>query len=94
MHQFSQGTRVITLLTSRYRRRERKSTPVLWLRPASDVERWVDLPEGYAACLCQGHESLLFCGSGYTNIDELIEEGGRFRPAFDRVSAPDIVSTT
>jgi hypothetical protein len=40
------------------------------------------------------HESLLSCGSGYTNIDALIEEGRRFLPAFDCVSAPDNVSTT
>jgi hypothetical protein len=61
---------------------------------AGDDERWVDLAEGYEACPCQGHESLIFCGSGYTNIDALIEEGRRFRHAFDCVSAPDNVSTT
>ena len=67
---------------------------ILMCWAASDLERWVDLEEGYAACPCQGHESLLFCGSGYKNIDALIKEVRRFRPAFDCVSALDNVSTT
>jgi len=50
---------------------------------AGDAERWVVLAKGYAAWACQRHESLLFCGSGYMDIDALIEEGRMFLPAFD-----------